>query len=45
VRAGTSSGADVFEGDERWYEFSLKFDPSFRKPDRHLLRRDAVVLR
>lgn len=32
VRAGTSSGADVYEGDERWYQFSLKFDQGFRNP-------------
>ncbi len=32
VRAGSSSGADVYEGDERWYEFSLKFDQGFRNP-------------
>jgi len=30
VRAG--SAADVYEGDERWYEFSTMFDPSFPNP-------------
>lgn len=25
--------ADVYEGDERWYEFSLKFDESFENPE------------
>lgn len=32
VRAGDSSGADVHEGDERWYELSLRFDRAFRNP-------------
>lgn len=27
---GVTGGASVFEGDERWYEFSVKFDPTFR---------------
>lgn len=29
---GPSSGGFVFEGDERWYELSLKFDQAFRNP-------------
>ena len=29
---GTSSGAYVFEGDERWYELSLKFEDTFSNP-------------
>ena len=29
---GTASGASVSEGDERWYELSLKFDEPFRNP-------------
>ena len=27
-----NDAARVYEGDERWYEFSLKFDPSFSNP-------------
>lgn len=27
---GATSAAYVYEGDERWYELSVKFDPSFR---------------
>ncbi|MGQ0839741.1 polysaccharide lyase [Actinokineospora sp.] len=30
LRAGNA--ADVREGDERWYEFSLKFDSTFKNP-------------
>lgn len=33
VSAGDSRGAAVREGDERWYEFSMKFDESSQNPD------------
>ncbi|MCP3803228.1 polysaccharide lyase [Allokutzneria sp. A3M-2-11 16] len=32
VSAGGSAGAGVKAGDERWYEFSLRFDASFTNP-------------